>query len=291
MIENQYNPYADPVLMVYVLFMVIAAIIMKLLLSTISNYFSLWKLSGRYDNLKLDTRAITILDKEHDMRRLLNLIYNHNGFRHKFIRVNRAWVIENLSKVLTREYIMKDDDQFLLNVYQEAVNADAVEEKLKKEQAKIQQDLAVMPYNRKDIQVVEVSDDSISDIPLYNWKVPEKMFTQPKVRKLALTWLDFARQNMNLKEMVVDIVMNKCASRCARCKSNFRLQVIQEHPFSKIANEFRRDMSEIPFTKELFRRYYNRHQEFITLCMECAYIRSNNPDKTDLLFKTDNKKL
>ena len=137
MIENEYNPFADPVVFIYVLFIVLAAMILRLLLNTIANYFSLWKIDGRTDNLKLDTRAVTILDKENDMRRLLNLIYNHSGFRHKFIRVNRAWVIENLSKILTREYITKDDDKFLLNVYQEAVNADAVEERLKKEQAKI----------------------------------------------------------------------------------------------------------------------------------------------------------
>ena len=179
---------------------------------------------------------------------------------------------------------MKDDDKFLLNVYQEAVNADAVEERLKKEQDKIKKDLAAMPYNKKDNQVVEVSDDSISDIPLHNWTIPETLHTMPKTKKLALTWLNFARQNMNLKEMVVDIVMNKCAWRCSRCKSNFRLQVIQEHMFGKIADDFRRDMSEIPFTRELFRRYYSRHQVFTTLCMECAYTRVNNLDKADLLL-------
>ena len=77
---------------------------------------------------------------------------------------------------------MKDNEEkFLLYVYQEAVNADAVEERLKKEQAKIQKALAMMPYNRKDIEVVEVSDDSISDIPLYNWKIPPTTETIPKI--------------------------------------------------------------------------------------------------------------
>ena len=99
-----------------------------------------------------------------------------------------------------RDDAMKDDeDQFLLNVYQEAVNADAVEERLKKEQAKIQKALAIMPYNRKDIEVVEVSDDSISDIPLCNWKIPPTADKIPKIKKLAQTWLNFARQYINLK--------------------------------------------------------------------------------------------
>ena len=45
---------------------------------------------------------------------------------------------------------MKDDDKFLLNVIQETVNTDAIEERLKKEQAKIKQDLAAMSYNKND---------------------------------------------------------------------------------------------------------------------------------------------
>ena len=163
---------------------------------------------------------------------------------------------------------MNDDDKFLLNVYQEAVNADAVEERLKKEQDKIQKDLAVMPYNRKDEEVVEVSDDSISDIPIYSWTLPETVETMPRIKKLASTWLKFARQNMHLKEVVVDIVMDKCASRCSRCKSNFRLQVIQEHPFYVIADRFQREMRGIQFTKKIFRKYYAKHQVFTTLCME-----------------------
>ena len=69
--------------------------------------------------------------------------------------------------------IKDDEEKFLLNVYQEAVKTDAVEERLKKEQVKIQKALAMMSYNRKYIKVVEVSDDSITDIPLYNWKIPK----------------------------------------------------------------------------------------------------------------------
>ena len=181
-IENTYNPFNDPYALLFIFIIVGFAVILKLILSTVSGYINLWKLKPQNDNLKLDTRAIAILDKEHDMRRLLNLIHNHRCFRHKFIRVNRAWVIENLAKVLTRDYVMKDgEEKFLLNVYKEAVNADAVEERLKKEQAKIQKALVMIPYNRKDIEVVEVSGNSISDILIYNWKILSTAETIPKI--------------------------------------------------------------------------------------------------------------
>jgi hypothetical protein len=213
MIKQKYNPFADPLLLIFVAAIIFFAAILKVILSVLAGYINLWKPSHRADNLKIDTGAYNVLDKDYDLRKNINSIqniaFNHQGFRHKFIRINRAWIIDNLSKILTREYIMKDDEKFLFNVFQEAVNADAVEERLNKEQAKIKRDLALMPYNNPDQLKIEVSDDSISDIPLYNWKVPEKILTNPNMKKLSLIWLDFARQNMKLKEMVVDIVMDQ----------------------------------------------------------------------------------
>ena len=119
-VENTYNQFNDPYALLFIFIIVGFAVILKLILSTVSGYVNLWKLKPQNDNLKLDTRAIAILDKEHDMRRLLNLIHNHHGFRHNFVRANRAWVIESLANVLTRDYVMKDDEEkFLLNVYRD----------------------------------------------------------------------------------------------------------------------------------------------------------------------------
>lgn len=72
---------------------------------------------------------------------------------------------------------MKEDkDNFLINVYQEAVNAQAVEDRLWKEQDKITKDLEQMPYNKW--KKIDVSSDSISDIPVYKWDVPEGLYKQ-----------------------------------------------------------------------------------------------------------------
>ena len=142
-----------------------------------------------------------------------------------------------------------------------------------------------MHYNRIDIEVVEVSDDSISDIPLYIWKISLTAELFQKFKKLAQTLLNFARQYINLKKLVVDIVISKYGSKCSQWKSNFRLHVIQEHPFYKIADNFRKVIKGIPFTKHVFRTYYSRKQVFTTLWMECAYISRNNPDKTEVMFK------
>jgi hypothetical protein len=72
-----------------------------------------------------------------------------------------------------------------------------------------------MPYNRNmddEIGMV-ISDDSISDIPLNNWEIPFTL-TNEHVQRVARMWLDFAKQNMKLKEMVADIVAKKLKDKC-----------------------------------------------------------------------------
>jgi len=167
------------------------------------------------------------------------------------------------------------EQEYLLNIYQRAVNAEAIDAKLRDEQEKIAADLALMPYNRaadlEEAGEVAVSDDSISDFPLFNWEVPPAL-TQPHVQRLMLMWLNFARQNMRLKEMVSDIVASKARNKCQKCKSDFRLQVVQKLAFNEVVKQFRRAMAGLPFSRNRWRTFYARHQVFVTLCMECAYI-------------------
>lgn len=74
-----------------------------------------------------------------------------------------------------------------------------------------------MPYNRKqegaDGGDIIVSDDSISDLPVINWQIPYQI-TFDHVQRMARMWLDFAKQNMRLKEMVSDIVLKKLRTKC-----------------------------------------------------------------------------
>lgn len=70
------------------------------------------------------------------------------------------------------------------NIYQKAINAEEVDEQLRIEQGKIQDDLGVLPYNKKDDDedagVAVVSDDSISDIPHYAWDIKAGL-TKPEI--------------------------------------------------------------------------------------------------------------
>jgi hypothetical protein len=86
-----------------------------------------------------------------------------------------------------------------------------------------------MPYNKPkdegDNVADQISDDSISDLPVYNWQIPFQI-TYEHIQIVAKQWVDYAKHNMRLKEMVSDIIAKKLRPKCQRCKSVFRLQVI-----------------------------------------------------------------
>ena len=120
---------------------------------------------------------------------------------------------------------------------------------------------------------VEVSEDSVSDVPNRSWDIPEAL-VQVHFWKIAKMWLDQARQSVNLKFMVADIVRAAIRSRCQKCKSKYRLQVIQKIDFNALSRKFREENLGLRFTKSRWRQFYKRRQIFVTLCMECAYIQN-----------------
>jgi hypothetical protein len=99
---------------------------------------------------------------------------------------------------------------------------------------------------------------------------------QDHVVRFAKMWLAFARQNMRLKAMVSDLVAQQLKPHCQKCRSVYRLQVIQKIGFSQICEKFRAEHQGIPFTVDRWRAFYQRRQVYITLCMECAYIDNLN---------------
>lgn len=127
-----------------------------------------------------------------------------------------------------------------------------------------------------------MSDEAVSDVPVYDWDVPASL-ANVHVYRIATMWLDFARQSMRLKFIVADIVQSNLRKRCNNCRSRFRLQVIQKIDFNALTKKFRLENIGLVFTKARWRRFYRRRQIFVTLCMECAY--SDNLAAGDLRQK------
>lgn len=77
---------------------------------------------------------------------------------------------------------------------------------------------------------VEVTDDSVSDLPAPHWTCKPTL-KEPFMQRLARMWMGFARQNLRLKSLVSDIVARQLKAHCTRCRSVYRLQVIQKIGF------------------------------------------------------------
>ena len=176
MIRNSYNPFADPMLLLYVLMVMGCLIPIRHSMLMMSGYVKLWE-QRKEEKLLLDTGALNRLDKEHNFKRHIRQLQS-NPFRHKFVNVNREWIINNIARVLLGKNLMShknnQEADFLKAIYQKAINAEAVDEKLRVEQGKIQEDLGLLPYNKPidaDTGIAVVSDDSISDIPHFAWEI------------------------------------------------------------------------------------------------------------------------
>lgn len=234
MIRNAYNPYGDPALIPYVCGIGALVFPLRALLGLLAGYVKLWELTGDENLSRVDASAVNRLDRTNNVRKLVRSIRT-NPFRHKFMRVNREWLIHNIALILHGEDYQAHagaEREYLQTIYQRAVNAEAIDVRLRMEQAKIAEDLAQMPYNARaqaqraggeaNAAQVVVSDDSVSDIPAPNWTIPAGL-TRDHVQKLARMWLAFARQTMRLKAMVSDLVAKQLAAQCLRCKSVYRL--------------------------------------------------------------------
>jgi len=98
MIRNLYNPFADPVLVVYVAAISGLATPIRALLGKLAGYLALWEVEVD-ENQKVDVGAINRLDHANNVKKLVVSIQT-NPFRHKFMRVNREWLIHNIALIL-----------------------------------------------------------------------------------------------------------------------------------------------------------------------------------------------
>ena len=149
MLRNQYNPFADPVITLFIIMIGITVFLVRLVMDFIRDYFRIWEVEHN-PIITVDVSQVNRLDKDYGMRVLVKNLQT-NPFRHKFMRVNREWIIHNIAEILGGKNYMKapgPESEFLKKIYQRAVNAREIDRKLKVHFDHIQNDLGVMPYNK-----------------------------------------------------------------------------------------------------------------------------------------------
>jgi hypothetical protein len=140
MIRASYNPFADPTLLYWAFGLPALAFPFKFVLQFVAESCSLWKVTGD-DRITVDIGTINRLDDANNMKRMLKNI-TENPFRNKFILVNREWLVNNLAMILGTQkngHRQASEMTYLNKVYQSAVNAQAIEQRLALKQEKLKQ--------------------------------------------------------------------------------------------------------------------------------------------------------
>ena len=91
MIRNDHNPFADPTLFMWLVMIIGGSIILKFILNSCARRLGLWRLTvdGR---IKFDNADANKMDAAHNIKRLIKNVQT-NPFRHKFIIMNREWIV------------------------------------------------------------------------------------------------------------------------------------------------------------------------------------------------------
>ena len=211
-------------------------------------------------------------------------------FRQKFITVNKNWIIDNLEFVLGFDKLDKEINDTnekveakLQRLYQEAVNYEAIDQEIQNKKALIKRDLQVLPYNQKGEGEIndefgirlDISKDSIIDEPIGKiGKVNMKSVNKPYTKLIAVIWRNKAREIIRFKTWSIEVLEEAKMEYCEKCNSTFNLHVFQDIPFVQLVNEFKKENNGIKMMMANWQKFYAKKQTFITLCMECAYLRN-----------------
>ena len=98
MIRNAHNPFADPTLFVWFFGMLLGSWLLKVILNTVAKWCGLWKLTVD-SRIKFDNADFNKLDADHNVKRLIKNCQT-NPFRHKFLVMNREWLVKNIALIL-----------------------------------------------------------------------------------------------------------------------------------------------------------------------------------------------
>ena len=316
-----YNPLGEPYLIFIIFVFLICIIIFHNVIKLLNKYILKIFESKNPPINKRTGKILQFLDKYSPQN--MNKSTTSKKFREKFVKVNKIWIIENLAKVLGIEddinnyFDEKGKGQFNTNkelelklqqIYQDALNYEFIEKEIQHKKELIKRDLEIMPYNQENIGEInkdygirlDISKDSNSDLSsiYYDGKIKkldqyfekdENIDLKKRIIDIAQVWKNKAKEILRFKKWSVDVIKKMKKSKCQKCSSDFNLQVYQNIPFEELIEDFKkRNMAEQPGIIK-WQKYFEQNQKFVTLCVECAYIRNTQMVINKALSSDKNK--
>ena len=327
-----YNPLGEPYLIFIGALFFLCIVVLHYLIKLFIFIFGIFTQNNPEIN-KRTGRILEFLEMENQMQNMSKTMTT-KMFRNKFVKINKIWIIENLIHILGIEddvnnyFEEKEKKEFnekkeldlkLQKIYQDALNYEFVEKEIQQKKELIKKDLQLMPYNQKNIGQfnknfgirLDISFDSNSDLPNnidINMKLKkldkffeksENLNLKKRLIEISKIWKNKAKEILKHKKWSVEVIKKMKKTYCERCNSNFNLHVYQNIPFEELVEDFNNKNKGEKSGKYKFQKYFEKNQIFITLCVECGYIRNSqmvinkylcsNKNKEEKLKKIDNK--
>ena len=317
-----YNPFGEPYLIFIVMIFIVCILVFHYILIRLFKF-----IFGVFvqKNPPINKRTGRILE----FLKMGNYIQNMTKsmttkmFRNKFVKVNKTWIIENLTYILGIEedvnnYLdekqkgqfetKKELDLKLQQIYQDALNYEFIEKEIQHKKELIKRDLQLMPYNQEYVGEInknfgirlDISKDSNSDLPSLDivsklkkldnfFEKKENINLKKRIIDIAHIWKNKAKEILRYKKWSVDVIKRMKKNKCQKCSSDFNLQVFQNIPFEELVNEFKKINKGEESGVYKWQKYFEKKQIFVTLCIECAYIRNTQMVINKYLASDNNK--
>ena len=289
-LENEYNPFNDPSLIIFISLFIVLLFFLDQIFKLLFKLFGIFKNSSRKTKDNRNKKGLEFLVVDANLKDMTKYMTT-NDFRDKFIKINREWLVQNLELIFDMENIIKDlndlnedGERDLEKIYKSALNYQVIDNEIQLKKNLIKKDLDLLPYNQNLIGTInnefgireDISKDSIIDEPNYiksKIKIPNNK--KNYIKNIALIWKSKADEILKYKKWSIDVLGEVEKDYCEKCNGKFNLHVFQEKPIVKIIMEFKKLNLGKKIIMNKWQKYYKNNQTFITLCMECGYLRNS----------------
>ncbi|CAD8201131.1 unnamed protein product [Paramecium pentaurelia] len=271
MIRNNYVLYQDPAIFLIILFIYIFITLLQNMMLYIWNKIDVWKIKDTKQKLNLDSLEEFLNPAKENIEQIIEV----DAFKKHFIKLNKDWLVSNLELFINVDQFTQHDE-FLLQTYQLLLNDErkAQKEIIRNEQMiKKQKELELKSKKKRrktsQSQSIIKSQRDIEEIDGYQHTIRIKRSQVENLRKILSIWYYKAKQTLFLKYLVSDVLAQNQAEHCKRCGLDIELRVVELIPFEKMSNQFKYRIMGTPFNKFEWIKYYETHQKFVTLCIDC----------------------
>eukprot|EP00814_Leptocylindrus_danicus_P022468 CAMPEP_0116032652 /NCGR_PEP_ID=MMETSP0321-20121206/18304_1 /TAXON_ID=163516 /ORGANISM="Leptocylindrus danicus var. danicus, Strain B650" /LENGTH=1662 /DNA_ID=CAMNT_0003508143 /DNA_START=2771 /DNA_END=7759 /DNA_ORIENTATION=+ len=243
MIRAKYNMFGDPVTLILIPYVGLCVLLVKNTVIWLGYRFNVWRIKHENTAWHAALRAGQDFDggdqemiqaASHEMYTMDQRITSET-FRHKFLKHNRSWIIDQLPNILTPRTLRRSRP-YLIGQFTKILN------KLNK----------------------DISSDSEEEQQSF-----ETVALNAPSRKLLKFWLNQAKRRIKLRQVVQPLILRARSPYCEQCLSQKLLQVEPLVDIEHMDTQFKLQHSGDEFNQAKWKHFWQKHQRYRTLCLPC----------------------